>query len=78
MKAILEFSLPEEQEEHDDALNGTKYKCQLGEVWDKVFRPRHKHGYNNSILDTFMETNGGQVVMDELEQLYREVLNEQN
>lgn len=32
MKATLEFSLPEEKEEHEDALKGTEWKWALEEV----------------------------------------------
>jgi hypothetical protein len=32
MKAILEFDLPEEQAEHETALNGNKYKIILAEL----------------------------------------------
>jgi hypothetical protein len=76
MRATISFNLPEESEEHLDALNGTKYKYQLDEVWNKVFRPRHKHGYNNIALNEFIETDSGQLIMDELEKLYREAINE--
>ena len=78
MKAVIEFSLPEEREEHEDALRGSEYKYKLDEIWNKVFRPRHKHGYNNIMLNEFLETDGGHLIMDELEKLYREVLNEEN
>lgn len=32
MKAILEFNLPEEQEEHQIALDGISYRCALSEL----------------------------------------------
>ncbi len=48
------------------------------EIWNKVFRPRHKHGYNNIMLNEFLETDSGHLIMDELEKLYREVINEEN
>lgn len=32
MKATLEFNLPEEKEEHEDALKGTEWKWALEEV----------------------------------------------
>ena len=44
MKAILNYNLPEEREEFETALNGWKYKLTLDEMWDVLFRPRHKHG----------------------------------
>lgn len=75
-KAILEFNLPEEREEFEDARNGTTYKIQLDDIWNKVFRPRHKHGYANEILNKFMNTSTGTKVMDALEELYREAIRE--
>jgi hypothetical protein len=35
-KAILEFNLPEEQEEFKDAVNGTKYALALHNIKDDV------------------------------------------
>lgn len=32
MKAILEFNLPEETEEHEQALNGWKYQSVLNKI----------------------------------------------
>lgn len=76
MKATLSFNLPEESEEHLDALNGAKYKYQLDEVWNKVFRPRHKHLYNNVELNKLLESEEVNKAMDILEDLYREAINE--
>lgn len=50
MKAILSFNLPEETIEHQDALNGTKYKCTIDTLWNEVFRPHRKHGYGTTHL----------------------------
>ena len=50
-KVILEFNLPEEREAFEDATKGSEYKWALEDIWDKVFRPRHKHGYNDPILN---------------------------
>ena len=43
MKAILEFSLPEEQAEHEDALHGTDYR-RIIEAVDERCRSWIKHG----------------------------------
>jgi hypothetical protein len=43
LKAIIEFDLPEEREEHDNALNGSKYKDKIDMMYDVVFRPHLKH-----------------------------------
>jgi hypothetical protein len=32
MKAVLEFTLPEEREEHETALNGPKYRAVLSDL----------------------------------------------
>jgi hypothetical protein len=73
-KVIIEFNLPEEQEEFQDALNGTKNAIKFSEVWEKLFRPRHKHGYNNSKLQDLIDSSP-QVgeALDILEELYQEI-----
>lgn len=43
LKAIIEFDLPEEREEHINALNGSKYKDKIDMMYDVVFRPHFKH-----------------------------------
>ena len=44
MKATLEFNLPEEEQEHQDAINGTKFKLCLYEL-DQEIRTWLKHGH---------------------------------
>ena len=48
MKSTLEFDLPEERDELNDALNGGKYKARIDTLYDDVFRPHIK--YNKPIL----------------------------
>jgi len=43
MKAILEFNLPEEKEDHLDAINGPKYKDKIDSLYYQVFRPHLKY-----------------------------------
>lgn len=76
MKAKLEFDLPEEREEHEDALKGTKYRSQLDDIWDKMFRPRHKHGYNDEKINAIVQSPEGEKLMDYLEEIYKEITNE--
>ena len=45
MKGILEFNLPEESGEFEDAINAAKYRAALFETRQQVFRPARKHGY---------------------------------
>lgn len=42
MKAILEFNLPEDKDEHHYALKGSRYKLALGEI-DMYLRGRLKY-----------------------------------
>lgn len=48
-KGILEFDLPEEEEEFSNAVNGAKYKDMIEDTWDECFRPMFKHGYDTNI-----------------------------
>lgn len=76
MKAKLEFDLPEEREEHEDALNGSKYKYQLDDIWNKMFRPRHKHGYMDEKINEIVRSPEGEKLMDYLEEIYKEITND--
>jgi len=48
MKAILEFDLPEDQEEHITAINGIHYKIAINNM-DDYFRNRLKYEENLSV-----------------------------
>ena len=48
MKSTIEFTLPEEREELNDALNGSRYKAMIDTLYDKVFRPHIK--YNHPLI----------------------------
>ena len=87
MKVILEFDGNEEREEINDALKGGEYKSKLDEMWQQMFRPRHKHGYNDKdindllgahISDEEMEPAHTACcrLMDELEKIYHRVVDE--
>lgn len=43
MKAILEFNLPEEQTEFEEAIKGSYNKMLLDGLYDNVFRPHFKY-----------------------------------
>lgn len=45
MKATLKFNLPEEEREHLDAVNGTKWKV-VQMDFDETLRRYLKHGHN--------------------------------
>lgn len=86
MKATLTFNLPEDREEFNNALEGCKSKAVIEEIWNKVFRPAHKHGYVgkhdrrlNELLES--DTPEGMVaseVIDMLGDIYQELLKEEN
>jgi len=87
-KVILEFDSCSEHEELDAALNGGKYKNQVDDIWQQLFRPRWKHTYVNGRLNFLLgldreeeEMTQAQKdcneVMDMLEALYREIKNDE-
>ena len=43
MKTTISFTLPEEREELDAALNGSKYKERIDTLYTDVFRPHLKY-----------------------------------
>ena len=47
MKAILEFTLPEENHEHQDALRGSEWKWALSDLADYL-RSQIKHADNSA------------------------------
>lgn len=47
MKATITFTLPEENQEHQDALNGTRWRCLVAEL-DAYLRAIEKHGQDQS------------------------------
>lgn len=44
MKSTIEFNLPEERIELEEALNGSRYKTRIDTLYDEVFRPHIKYG----------------------------------
>jgi hypothetical protein len=78
-KVILEFDFNEDREDYGAAINGFAYKYKFEEVWDEMFRPRHKHGYRNKRLNDLLmedETEAGKIaneVMDILESIYQDI-----
>lgn len=44
MKTTISFTLPEERQELDAALNGSKYKEKIDLLYYDVFRPHLKYG----------------------------------
>jgi len=68
-------------------LDAWKYKLLCDDVWDKIFRPRHKHGYMDKELNDLLgldfsekavtpEQEAANKVMDKLEEIWREMREE--
>lgn len=51
MKVTLEYTLPEETDEYETAMNGLKYKMAFEEVWERLIRAAFKHGFSNEKLN---------------------------
>jgi hypothetical protein len=77
MKSQLIFELPEEQEAFDDAVNGTKYKDQIEEIWQRVFRPAYKHGYSHERLNELANSEEGYELIGLLADIYRDIVNDE-
>lgn len=54
MKAILEFSLPEEEQAHQDAINGAAWHIVVWEV-DALLRSLCKHGHTYKTVDEALQ-----------------------
>lgn len=78
MKAILEFTLPDEQEEFSTAVKGIDMSIALHEIRNRIFRPARKHGYPLPALADLMKKLGedGEELVRLLEQTFNEILNE--
>lgn len=76
-KAMLSFTLPEEREEFEDAQNGWKYKNQVEEIWNQVFRPYYKHGYSDQELNKLLNTKEGNLIMSKLSDIYHEAIKDE-
>lgn len=55
MKGILEFNLPEEQEEFDLANKASSLRSALIDVGNLVFRPARKYGYSDQEIQKLVE-----------------------
>ena len=55
MKGILEFTLPEERGEFEDAQNGWKWQCVVDSYLNEYLRPLWKHGQEGEPKATWAE-----------------------
>ncbi|MDB2447227.1 hypothetical protein N9W79_01240 [bacterium] len=70
-KVILCF---DNTEEAKVAMDGWKYKFTIEEVWEKVFRPNFKHGYNDETLDNDLAYK----VIERLSEIYSQAIEDRN
>jgi hypothetical protein len=78
-KATLTFNLPAEADDFEVAKDGWKYKSQIEDIWNHVFRPYRKHGYNNQELNKVIEDNPevADKIIESLIEIYHQVLRDE-
>jgi hypothetical protein len=54
MKAILEFNLPEEEDEHDTAMKGLRYRSVIDHTMELI-RNKLKHGHTYKTPEDALE-----------------------
>ena len=82
----IKFNLPEEQEEHKHAMEGSTYHLALWEIANEVFRPARKHGYSDPKIQRMIdwldergsEENNATELISLLESRFYEILNERS
>jgi hypothetical protein len=79
VKAILEFNLPEDQEEYDKCTKASNMSLALWHTAQDVFRPARKHGYNDVAIQLLLEKLGddGYELVSLLEQKFWDICNAQ-
>jgi hypothetical protein len=77
-KAILEFNLPEERNEYEDAVKGQLSAIIIEEIWQRVFRPAFKRGYSNPEINKLIKSKHGMLLVEKLAEIYQEILKEYN
>lgn len=79
MKKILEFNIPEDQEEFEIYNKAVDMSIALHEIGEEVFRPARKHGYEylNPKIQKLIDQNPEYAteLIWKLEELYRNILN---
>ena len=55
MKVTLEFNLPEEREALESAQQGSKALAALEDIRTEIFRPFHKHGFEEPAMKDLIE-----------------------
>lgn len=83
MKAILEFNLPEDADDFQNAVASQRMKAVLYDISQHIFRPARKHGYSDHRMAKFLDANGclkGEIAdaIGVLEDMYCELLSDNN
>ena len=68
MKVTLEFNLPEEREEYNDAINGTKSIAILDEFSERILRSGYKYGNFPEKIRSLVES--GKVSQEDMEEIF--------
>ena len=72
MKAILEFNLPEEQEEYELMNKSMDMSFLLHDLEQEIFRPHRKHGYSHQRLAELCHNDDVTEAIGILEEMYYE------
>lgn len=75
-KHIIEFNLPEENEELDTTLKASKMSIALFDIQNELFRPSWKHGYSDETLQKLCENEDVQKAIEILHKKFIEILEE--
>lgn len=67
----------DDKEELKVYLDAYKYMDNIDEMWNSLFRPRYKHGYNSEKINNLLKNKKCNELMDELEQIYRDITREE-
>ena len=84
MKAILEFNLPEDEEEYEITSKATNMSSALFEIKQEIFRPARKHGYSDPEITKLLakinsreaEEGAGEELIGLLETRFYQILND--
>jgi len=76
LKATLTFNLPEEKDEFETAARAASVALALDMVWQRLFRPFHKHGYPEGRIDQALKANDCEALIDALGIEYQAILDE--
>jgi hypothetical protein len=70
MKAIMEFTLPEEQEEYELMNKAMEMSFLMHDIEQDIFRPHRKHGYAHSRLAELCHSDEVNEAIGILEEMY--------